>query len=319
MQLNPDQPWVYRFMTAAFIGLNRFPEAREITRMGEKKNFNDHPALFRIAFLEADDHSMQRELDIIGKENQDNALLLKARRSAYYGRWKEALSFLQRRSDRNPGTAGGRLRLGIDVLTSKSLIGFCTPTDPEFVAASAPSRTMSAAIPLEVPFQIDGSLCGNAEQAEKLSTEIANRYPRSTVHKAFTLPQIRAAVHLHLNQPERALDALRPALKYEGGSGTTAGSSMPDYIVYLRGQAYSRLGRHDEAAAEFQKILDHSGWNGYLSSIYPMPYLGLARAHKAGGKGDASRKAYESFIGVWKDADPDLPVLVEAKKEFEGR
>ena len=88
------------------------------------------------------------------------------------------------------------------------------------------------------------------------------------------------------------------------------------YLPYLRGQAYLRLGQNAEAAAEFRKILDHPGWNGYFSPVYPLAHLGTARAHNAAGDVDSSRKAYQDFFAIWKNADADLPVTVQARKEY---
>ena len=85
--------------------------------------------------------------------------------------------------------------------------------------------------------------------------------------------------------------------------------------MYLRGKAYLRLKRGAEAAAEFQKILDHRGW-GPISYLYPLAHLGLARAAALTGDVAGSRKAYQDFLTMWKDADADLPILIEAKKEY---
>ena len=84
----------------------------------------------------------------------------------------------------------------------------------------------------------------------------------------------------------------------------------------MRGQAYLKLGKGAEAAAEFQKILDHRGWDP-LSPLYPLAQLGLARAAVLTGDSEKARKAYQDFFALWKDADPDLPILITAKKEYE--
>ena len=84
---------------------------------------------------------------------------------------------------------------------------------------------------------------------------------------------------------------------------------------YTRGQAYLKLRKGAEAAAEFQKILDHRGWDP-ISYLYPLAHLGLARAAALTGDVAGSRKAYQDFLALWKDADADLPILIEAKKEY---
>ncbi len=101
---------------------------------------------------------------------------------------------------------------------------------------------------------------------------------------------------------------LQSAYKYEA-----PGSLVPQY---LRGQAYLNLKKGNEAAAEFQMILDHRGWAA-LSYYYPLACVGLARAAVLQGDTVKARKAYQDFFAQWKDADPDIPILIEAKKEYE--
>ena len=152
-------------------------------------------------------------------------------------------------------------------------------------------------------------MCGDASDGQKLADEQARRYPAAIQVRALSVPIVRGAVELKRNQPGRAIEVLSPAVGYEGGP---AGF----YAAYLRGQAYLRLGRTTEAASEFRKILDHRGWDP-LSHLFPLAHLGLARALAISGDADGSRHAYRDFVTLWHDADPDLPLLTEAKKELE--
>ena len=88
------------------------------------------------------------------------------------------------------------------------------------------------------------------------------------------------------------------------------------WLTYLRGQIYLRQKAGNEAAAEFQKILDHRGVEP-LSPLYPLAHLGLARASALSGDPAKARREYQDFLALWKDADQDLPILIEAKKEYE--
>jgi DNA-binding winged helix-turn-helix (wHTH) protein len=117
-----------------------------------------------------------------------------------------------------------------------------------------------------------------------------------------------AAGSLRRNQPDQAIEFLKVSTAHE--------SAALFWPTYLRGQAYLRLGRGTEAAAEFRKILDHRGWEP-LSAIYPLAHLGLARASTLAGDMAGSRKEYQDFLALWKDADADLPILIEVKKEYE--
>jgi predicted Zn-dependent protease len=119
------------------------------------------------------------------------------------------------------------------------------------------------------------------------------------------LPSIRAAIELNRNEPARAVELLRSASPYE--------RAYP-YAVYLRGLAYLRARQGTEAAAEFQKILDHKGAN--WGPFYPLSYVGLARASTLAGDNSRARKPYQDFLALWKDADPDIPILKQAKAEY---
>jgi tetratricopeptide (TPR) repeat protein len=158
------------------------------------------------------------------------------------------------------------------------------------------------------------ALCGDATGAEKLAAETSKRFPNGTIWNGVQLPEIRAAIELHRGQPARAVELLASASPYE--------RAYPE-AVYLRGLAYLRLRKGAEAAAEFQKILDHKGaswastwrfpnWGLY----YSISYVGLARASELAGDTGKARKAFQDFFALWKDADQDLPILKQAKVEY---
>ena len=135
------------------------------------------------------------------------------------------------------------------------------------------------------------------------------RYPNSTLLNIYSEPIIRAAIALQRDRPDQAIEFLNAMMPYEGGNA----AFWPDY---LRGQAYLRMRRGNEAAAEFQKILDHRGWDP-PSPMFPLAHLGRARALSLAGDVTGSRKSYQDFFALWKDADSDLPVLIDARKQYE--
>jgi predicted Zn-dependent protease len=149
--------------------------------------------------------------------------------------------------------------------------------------------------------------CGEVGRAQALVDEYSKRFPKNTFGKAIWLPTIRATIELRRNNPAQAIDLFEGTKQYEA-----AAKFLPPYT---RGQAYLKLRKGAEAAAEFQKILDHRGWDP-ISFLYPLAHLGLARAAALSGDVAGSRKAYQDFLALWKDADADLPVLIEAKKEY---
>jgi len=139
---------------------------------------------------------------------------------------------------------------------------------------------------------------------------MSRRYPAHVIVNEIWLPVIRAAMDLRLGSAERAVESLKPAQRYEA-----AAEFWPQY---LRGQAYLDLQKPNEAEAEFRKIIDHRGQD-LLSPLYSLARFALARAAARKGDTAGARKSYQDFLAQWKDADPDLPVLIEAKKALEDQ
>jgi eukaryotic-like serine/threonine-protein kinase len=158
------------------------------------------------------------------------------------------------------------------------------------------------------------ALAGNLEQAQKLASDLARRFPQDTIAQFNYLPTIRAAIALRQNFPARAITDLELASPYE--LGTPAILIFLDlYPVYERGQAYLASHQGAAAAGEFQKILDHPGV-AFNEVISPLAHLGLGRARALSGDTPGARKAYHDFFACWQHADPELPILRQAKAEF---
>src|SRR5208282_2736340 len=155
---------------------------------------------------------------------------------------------------------------------------------------------------------------GDAAQAQKMADKPDRDWPLDTVIQDYWLPAIRASVELDRGDARKAIDLLQPATNYELGQPPQFQSGTM-YPAYIRGLAYLRQGLSQEAAIEFQKLLDHRG----ILLTYPLEALarlGLARARAASGDKDAARKSYEELFAVWKDADPDLLLLKEARTSY---
>ena len=147
--------------------------------------------------------------------------------------------------------------------------------------------------------------CADSRVALSRAEALLQERPADTLLHAVHVPVRRAAIELTRNQPAKALEQLESAAPYE--------RAYPE-VIYLRGLAYLRTGNGAGAALEFRKIVDRKGvtWG----PRYPLAYLGLARAASQIGDTDRARKAYQDFLALWKSADPDIPVLIEAKKEY---
>jgi tetratricopeptide (TPR) repeat protein len=162
-------------------------------------------------------------------------------------------------------------------------------------------------------------LLRDSAQAQPVRTELEKRYPEDTSVQFSYLPALRALEALDGSDPAKALEMTQAAAPYDlavPGTAYWSGASFFGalYPVYVRGLAYSRLGRHREAAAEFQKILDHPGIT-LNDPIGPMARLQLARALAASGDHTKSAAVYKDLLAVWRDADPDLPSVQEASAE----
>ena len=138
-------------------------------------------------------------------------------------------------------------------------------------------------------------------------------YPQHTMIQRYRLPTIRAAIALERKNPELAIELLRVTSLYELG----AAPGMPLVPIYLRGQAYLLQHNGNAAAVEFQKIIDHPGIVKTEEAVVgSLAGLGLARAYAMDGDTAKSKAEYQNFLTLWKDADPDIPILKQAKAEY---
>jgi eukaryotic-like serine/threonine-protein kinase len=157
-------------------------------------------------------------------------------------------------------------------------------------------------------------LAGDAPHATRLADDLAKRFPDDTIVRFNYLPTIHAAAVLQGGSATKAIEALAPAAPYELGS-TAQPLNFVLYPVYLRGQAYVAAHQGSAGAAEFQKILDHPGVVAN-EPIGALAHLGLARAYALSGDTAKAKSAYQDFLALWKDADPDIPILKQAKAEY---
>jgi predicted Zn-dependent protease len=164
---------------------------------------------------------------------------------------------------------------------------------------------------------------GDTAAAEKLAAELDKTFPLDTLVQRYWLPTIRAAVAMELKDPNRAVDLLKEASAIELGGPTNFTVFLVP--VYVRGEAYLALGDGDQAATDFQKFIDHRGavanfpWGALarlgLAGSYALQAQSAEGAGAEAARGKA-RAAYNDFLTLWKDADPDIPILKQAKAEY---
>ena len=163
------------------------------------------------------------------------------------------------------------------------------------------------------------ALSGDSSRSQPLADDLEERFPEDTFAKFTYVPVLRGLSALDRKKPTDSVEQLQIALPYElavNGLNFNHWYLGGLHSAYVRGEALLAAHRYGEATAEFQKILDHRGWDP-TSYLYPLARLGLARAAALTGDVAGSRKAYQDFLALWKDADADLPILIEAKKEYE--
>jgi tetratricopeptide (TPR) repeat protein len=153
------------------------------------------------------------------------------------------------------------------------------------------------------------SMAGNVSQAGATADELSKHFPAETIVKYVWAPAIRAEIEISRGNSDKAIELLRAASPYEFG---WASRELPSYV---RGQAYLKARQGKEAAVEFQRILDHRGIC-ITSALCALSHLQLGRAHALAGDATSARTAYQDFLALWKDADPDIPILKEAKAEY---
>jgi ATP/maltotriose-dependent transcriptional regulator MalT len=192
---------------------------------------------------------------------------------------------------------------------------FGRPDEARRLAAASLAEVKSQEVSSQEVEAIAGlalARAGDAGRAQSMAMELSQRFPSDTLLNGLTLPTIRAAAELSRGNTSTALRLLEPAQPYVMAKSE---HQPPLYTSFLRGQIYLRAGDGKAAQVEFQKLIDHSG----IVASYPqgaLARLGLARARHLAGDVSGSRMAYQDFFALWKDADPGIPVLQQARAEY---
>jgi tetratricopeptide (TPR) repeat protein len=212
-----------------------------------------------------------------------------------------------RRSDQKETAAGWQMNAAL----REAEVGNPERAREETAAALALASTRDVQILAALAL----ARAGDSGRALKMADDLAKRFPLNTIIDSYWLPTIRAAIEIDGRNPAKAIGLLQAAVPYELGMPPWPEYSGPLYPVYVRGQAFLLLHQGSEAAAEFQKFLDHRGIvvNCPLGAL---AHLGLARAYTLQGDTVKARAAFQDFFTLWKDADPDIPILRQAKAEF---
>jgi eukaryotic-like serine/threonine-protein kinase len=322
VRLDPDYVAGYLVLGITFLNLNRMDEAKQAAQQAHARGL-DHPSirvlLYRIAFTENDAKEMDAQLAALSRQGEGYVLLLQCYTETYFGRLKKARQ-LSKKATELAQRANLKESEAIEALEALSEAEFGNRDSPRPAATAAVSLSSGRLALRNASLTL--ARLGDLNRAQALAAELNKRFPSDTLLQRYWLPTIRASIELARKNPSGAITALQD-VSYE--LGTTVGFWAPLYPVYVRGQAYLAMNRGSEAAAEFQKILDHRSlvWNFPLGAL---SHLGLARAYAlqaqstTGPDADAfrgkARGAYQDFLALWKGADPGIPALEQAKAEY---
>jgi DNA-binding winged helix-turn-helix (wHTH) protein/tetratricopeptide (TPR) repeat protein len=319
LRLEPTNAVAYTNLGEIYLALNRFDESRTTTEeaLGRKL---DHVALhlnlYALAFFQANVATMKQQADwAIGKPGSEDWMLsVESDSEAWSGKLGKARELSRqavesaRRSDEKEPAALWQANAAI----REALFG----------NAEAARRNAAGAVALalgshdaEAQAALAYALAGEVAHAQSLADDLAKRFLQDTVAQSVWLPTINAQIEASRKNPARSIELLQAAAPYELGmlSGSAPNSCL--YPMYARAEAYLSAQHGSEAVAEFQKILEHRGllWN---CATGPLAHLGLARAYAMQGDTAKAKAAYQDFLTLWKDADPDIPIFIAAKAEY---
>jgi tetratricopeptide (TPR) repeat protein len=308
LRLNPKDVFAYQNAAGAYERLGRYDEAKAMAEQAIAQNaaaIGVHETLYEIAFIQGDAAGMQREIAwAAGKQNDVFMLFFQGMADYTMGRVHRGREALMREiamaekdglkavaADARAVMSAEEAALGNMQEARNGAIEALTSSDNRNT-----KTTCAAAL----------ALAGDTSRAQKLVEDSAKDFPLDTLLNNIALPTVRAIVELQHKNPARALALLESAKPY----------GVSDFgSIYVRGEAYLQAHDGAEAAAEFQKILDHRGASP-LDPAYALAQLGLGRALVLQGQTAKARTAYQDFLAFWKDADPDVPVLKQAKEEY---
>jgi len=313
-RLDPDFGTAYQNVAEDFLTLNRVDEAKQaaqraLTRWPDSQG--PHYVLYRLAFLENDIKGMEVQIAAVsGTPAEGDFLSEQAETEAYFGRLKKSREFSERAVEaaRNRGKENVSLEQALGALREAEF-GNSEMAKRAALAALTTSAGRGPKTILSVAF----ARSGDATHAQSLASGLDKQFPSDTILQRYWLPTIRGSIELAKKNPSGAVSALQDASYELGGADLGTGTNM--YPVYIRAQAYLGTRQGKEAAAEFQKILGHRAvvLNSLLGSL---AHLGLGRAYALQGDPAKARIAYQDFLALWKDADPDIPILKQAKAEY---
>jgi eukaryotic-like serine/threonine-protein kinase len=318
LSMGPKTEIYYLALGADYTNLNRLEEAEAVYKEAEQRKVESELLLrrrYQLAFLKNDTAQMASlAASTLGEPGTEDLLLAaQADTEAWHGRLKNARELTQRAMDsaqRNDAKeTAGTYQTEAALRGVESGNQALARADANAAVKLAPNRDVRSMAALTL------ARAGDTTGAEKLVAELDKTFPLDTLVQRYWLPSIRAAIAFQRKDPKRAIELLKVTSTIELSADDFAAVQVALCPVYLRGEAYLMLQDGSRAAAEFQKFIDHRGLVGNFQ-WGALARLGLARAYAMQGDTAKSRTAYQDFLGLWKGADADIPILIAAKTEY---
>jgi tetratricopeptide (TPR) repeat protein len=309
---------IYGNLVICYINLNRLREARATAEEALAKNLDSADLrlyLYELGFLQHDTARMAQQMAwAMGKPGQESLLLyFEAETAAYSGQLTKARE-LSRQAAASAERAGEKERVaGAEATAALTEALFGNKVEAQKHAVHA--LTLSNGRDAEFVATLALAVAGDSDRAMEFADDLGKRLPDDTIVQFNYAPVMRAQLALNRNAAAKAAEALQAASPYELGVAGSSTFSANLYPIYVRGEAYLAAKQGAPAAAEFRKILEQRGVV-INEPIGALAHLGLARAYALQGDKAKARAAYNDFFTLWKDADPDIPVLLAAKDEF---
>jgi tetratricopeptide (TPR) repeat protein len=310
VRLSPNNANAQDNLIGSFLGLGRFDEAEQASKQMQAHNPDAaHSNNFLFAFLRGDRSGMESETNwAAGKPDEADQTSMVAQVAMFSGQFKKGEDLAKRALEllKTQERKENAAQVSINLAANQALVGKCQQAKENLKAGLTEFRGRLSIAGAALVF----AGCGDQGQAQTLLDEALRLYPKDTPVAVMMAPLVRGRIEQSRGNSAAAVQLFESVRTYDLGLMVGLANS------YLRGEAYLQQRRGNEAGAEFQKIIDHRGVDPF-SPAHALAYLGLARSATVSGDTAKSRKSYQDFFALWKDADQDLPVLIQAKKEYE--
>jgi tetratricopeptide (TPR) repeat protein len=309
VQLDPDSATAYSNVAFAYAGLNRLDEAKATFDQAMQRKLGGaavHSFMANIAWLQGDTSAMERQLDLIRSDPQNDFIVngFRSAIAAYSGQVKAGRDFGQKQREAahrlgfNEAAANEYALEAVSEATFLNTGHALEDVSQALKLAQSPPVVLTSALAL--------AMAGEDARAVKLADDVAQKRPYDTLVQFVQVPLVKAQVEVNRGNYSKAIDLLDGALVYARANSN---------VLYVRGNAYLKAGRGSDALQAFQRLLDIKNVIT-VDPVMPLARIGLARAYVLAGDAARGRVAYQDFFALWKDADPDVPLLRQVKAEY---